>query len=405
MANKNFMKKLIAFSFLYLLTFPSFTQIKYALRDDEGRHVIARGFVLLTDDGVGEVAYTPDDFLRMARMGANFQVIRLALGKLSTFDELKPDKNYLLRLDSLVTMAKHCGIKTVFKMTTYGVSKFSWEKLFLNKANEQQQYIDAWKLVWNRYKNESFVIGYDLVNEPRKLDWAIQYDELTNNYLIPLYRTLIDAADKIATSKKYLVQDIFMNKGEKIEENQYAEIKTPINRKNIIFTPHIYQNKTQWVVPNMKRFDREAALLNSPVFVGEWGFPTFDKTDSTVANQSTYRALYIHTANVFDSMGVGTIKAWFSGNRSKQHFMKEGPSTWAIFEDAKGVGTVERKYITDVIARPYPQSIAGDIQSFRFDFATRSLDLFVKTDNSKGASRIFIGADRHYPDGFSCYFE
>ncbi len=29
------------------------------------------------------------------------------------------------------------------------------------------------------------------------------------------------------------------------------------------------------------------------------------------------------------------------------------------------------------------------------------LDLNIKADNSKGASKIFIGANRHYPDGFS----
>ena len=38
-----------------------------------------------------------------------------------------------------------------------------------------------------------------------------------------------------------------------------------------------------------------------------------------------------------------------------------------------------------------------------FHFATRTLNLNIKTDNSKGASRIFVGADRHYPDGFSIH--
>jgi hypothetical protein len=36
-----------------------------------------------------------------------------------------------------------------------------------------------------------------------------------------------------------------------------------------------------------------------------------------------------------------------------------------------------------------------------FHFATRTLNLSIKTDNSKGVSKIFVGADRHYPDGFS----
>lgn len=84
-----------------------------------------------------------------------------------------------------------------------------------------------------------------------------------------------------------------------------------------------------------------------------------------------------------------------------QNFLPGGPSTWAIFSDKKDAGTVERKYITDIIARPYPQTIAGDIKSFLFNHATRTLDVTIKPDNGKGTSTLFIGANRHYPDGFS----
>ena len=149
----------------------------------------------------------------------------------------------------------------------------------------------------------------------------------------------------------------------------------------------------------MLRFVKEAELQNGPMLVGEWGFPTFLTTDTSDEAQREYMDFYIHTVNLFDSLGVGTIKAWFSGNRVMQDFLPAGPSTWAIFSDSVGVGTVERKYITDIIARPYPQEIAGEIHSFHFDFATRILDVNLSTDNSKGSSQFFIGANRHYPDG------
>jgi hypothetical protein len=154
----------------------------------------------------------------------------------------------------------------------------------------------------------------------------------------------------------------------------------------------------------MDRFDKESSMLNAPILIGEWGFPTFATTDTLIdgkLGQLKYRELYIRTAEVFDRMGVGSIKAWFLGNRTMQHFLPGGPSTWSIFSDSTDAGTVERKYITDVISRPFPQTIAGDIDSFMFNFATRTLDIKIKPDNSKGASTIFIGANRHYPDGFS----
>ncbi len=375
-------------------------QIKHGLRDEQGRHIIPRGFVVVTNAG----DFNSDDYIRMVRMGSNYQVVRLELGRLSEFPGAKLEEAYLKKLENFVNLGKQVGIKTVFKMTVYGVDDFSWEGFWANKNREHDMYINAWKAVWNRFKDEDHVLGYDVVNEPRKLTMDISYNDLTTNYLVPLYQRIIDESHKINADKKILIQSIFMNKGEGIDNNQYAEITAPVNRNNVVFSPHIYQNKQELVAPVMNRFDKESDMLNAPIFIGEWGFPTFASTDTLLTGnlgQLKYTELYIRTAEIFDEMGVGSIKAWFSGNPSMQNFMAGGPSTWAIFSDKNAVGTVERKYITDIIARPYPQAIAGDIQSFKFDFARRTLDVHLKTDNSKGASQVFIGANRHYPDGFT----
>lgn len=398
------MKLKIILAFSIMLSLNSYAQIKHGLRDDSGRHIIPRGFVVNTNDHVGEVFFNSDDYARMVRMGANTQVIRLELGKLSKFPGGKIDPNYLKKLDTLVDLGKNAGIKTVFKMTVYGVDEFIWEKFWQNKKGEYDTYIDAWKIIWKRYAKAPFVLGYDVVNEPRKLTMDISYENLTNKYLIPLYQKIIDESQKINADKMILFQSVFMNKGEKIDNNQYAEITAPINRKNIIFAPHIYQNNIDFIKRNMDRFDKESDMLNAPILIGEWGFPTFATTDTLIEGnlgQLKYRELYIRTAEVFDRMGVGSIKAWFLGNRTMQNFLPGGPSTWSIFSDKTDAGTVERKYITDVISRPFPQSIAGDIQSFLFNHATRTLNLNIKADNTKGVSKIFIGANRHYPDGFS----
>ncbi|MEM8765155.1 MAG: cellulase family glycosylhydrolase [Bacteroidota bacterium] len=397
--------RIVSLLFLALLfSLPLFGQIKHGLRDASGRHIIPRGFVVNTNDHKGEVFFDADDYLRMVRLGANTQVIRLELGKLSNFLGGTLDENYLKKLDTLVSLGQKAAIKTVFKMTVYGVDSFVWEDFWQNEKNEHKTYIIAWKVVWKRFASNPSVLGYDIVNEPRKLSMDISYNDLTKKYLIPLYQKIIDECHAINPNKKILLQSIFMNKGEGIDNNQYAEITAPIDRSNIIFAPHIYQNKIDFIKPVMDRFDKESDLLNAPILIGEWGFPTFSVTDTTISGklgQLAYRELYIRTAEVFDQMGVGSIKAWFLGNRTMQNFLPGGPSTWAIFSDKKDAGTVERKYITDVIARPYPQTIAGDIRSFMFDHAKRVLDLKVTPDNRKGMSAIFVGANRHYPDGFS----
>ena len=43
-------------------------QIKHGLRDDLGRHIIPRGFVVNTNGGKGEVFFDNDDYVRMVRM-------------------------------------------------------------------------------------------------------------------------------------------------------------------------------------------------------------------------------------------------------------------------------------------------------------------------------------------------
>jgi endoglycosylceramidase len=377
--------------------------IKHGLRDDAGRHMIPRGFVVNTNDAGGEVNFTQEDYVRMVRLGANVQVVRLELGKLSTFGHSEFQPEYLARLKRAVRLGREAGINTMFKLTVYGAKGFSWPDLYFNQNNAQGKYIGAWRHIWDAFKDNDAVIGYDLVNEPRKKELTQSYDELTSDYLIPLYEKIIDAALPYNDEKLFLIQTIFMNKGEAINKNQYAEIKERVNRKNIVFAPHIYQEYIDYIAPTMERFDKEADLLQAPILVGEWGFPTLLTTDQSVEEQLHYIEFYIRTAEIFDKMGIGSIKAWFLGNRSYQNFLPGGESTWAIFSDKQADGTVERKYITDIIARPYPQYIAGDIKNFMFHFATRTLNLNIKTDNSKGASRIFVGADRHYPDGFSIH--
>ena len=101
-----------------LLILPSaFAQLKHPIRDEQGRHVIPRGFVINTEDKEGNIYYSSNDYHRMVRMGANFQVIRLRLGALGGYPGNQLKESYLLHLDSLVQMGKNAGLKTDFKLT------------------------------------------------------------------------------------------------------------------------------------------------------------------------------------------------------------------------------------------------------------------------------------------------
>ena len=52
---------------------------------------------------------------------------------------------------------------------------------------------------------------------------------------------------------------------------------------------------------------------------------------------------------------------------------------------------------TDVIARPRPLVVAGEVKSFGFDFAARTFEMTFIPDSAKGESEIFVPIDRHFP--------
>jgi endoglycosylceramidase len=334
-------------------------------------------------------------------MGANFQVIRLKLGTLGGYPGNALQASYLLHLDSLVQMGKNAGIRTDFKLTVYGTTGFSWGDFWRNENGEFDHLEKAWTLLWERYKNEPAVFGYDLLNEPMKGDLDVGYEEVEARYLIPLFQRLINACHEVSPNKKCLYQAILVNNPDrKIYHPPFIDMKTPVTGKNIMYAPHIYEGDKARIRNWFGKYYRDAAVSGVPMFFGEWGPATYDPVDSSLSEQFRYRDFYIETAVIFDSLGVGTAKAWFTGTRFTGQ-SDSGPFTWSIFKDNQGVGTIERKYITDIIARPYPQCIAGDIMKFAVDFPTRTLNMEIRSDNSKGASRIFIPADRMYPDGFT----
>lgn len=375
--------------------------INVSFHDEAGREFIPRGFVVVTEQaGIPSTEYTLDDYRRMVRRGANFQVIRLALGSLGGWPGNEAQKEYLEKLDSLVGYGKTMGLKTCFKLTVYGCKGFNWTALWKNDMNQQDDVVRAWQSIWHRYKDDNSVFGYDLLNEPHKGDLH-DYRTCEKECLAPLYRRLIDELRKIDSEKYTLIQPILRNNEDRPQDFiPFVEFTTPIERKGVVYAPHIYEGKLENLEPTLDRYAKEAALLDAPLMIGEWGPATLEMMDKDWDAQARFRRLYLATTEIFDQRGLGCVKAWFTGT-GKMYHGPRGPFTWSLFHDPVAVGTAERKYIMDFIARPGPMAVAGRIQNYGFDFPTRIFKMEVKVDREQGTSTIFVGADRHYPDGFS----
>jgi hypothetical protein len=370
------------------------------LLDEQGRHLIPGGYVVLEN-----VHYTPDDYRRMVRMGANFQVIRTPLGQLGGWPGVPPKPDCLEQFDAMVRMGKDAGLRTVFKLVVYGIRPFGneqWDALWHNANGSQDTLLAAWGKLWNRYKDDPSVFGYDLLNEPQRgLD--PDYDRCQRENLLPLLRRLTDAMHKISPEKWALYQPLLRkpedqwNKG----KNPAVAIEEPFGRERIIYAPHLYRMETPLIVAILDDFQRQAAISKAPLLLGEWGAPTRSTTDEDPTEQARYTKAYQVTANELDTRGIGGIKAWFCGFRKP--IPVQGSTnwiTWAIFSDDTPAGRVERKYITDVLARPRPLVVAGRLERYGNDFASLNFETTLKTDPALGVTEIFVPADRLYPRGF-----
>jgi endoglycosylceramidase len=369
--------------------------------DEHGRELVPAGFVAITEDSKGVIRYTQDDYRRMVRMGANFQVIRLSLGRLGGWPGAKADPSYQAQLDDMVRMGREAGLKTIFKLVVYGIKGFDagqWDALWKNTHGSQETLIETWKKIWIRYRNDPSVFGYDLLNEP-KLGLDPDEQRCVRKYLMPTLRRLIDALHAISPEKWALYQPLFRDKGQGV--GPFTPMKESIRRDRVIYAPHMYTTDMKTMRETLDRYEREAGLSKAPLLLGEWGPSVALTVDSNREKQAVYTKAYQETAADLDSRGIGGIKAWFIGSRSPLENKKSKTKyTWAIFSDISPTGKTERKYLVDPLARPRPLVVAGRLDDYGFNFESRILEMSLKPDATLGATEIFVSADRYYPAGF-----
>ena len=106
------------------------------------------------------------------------------------------EEETLTRIDNLIAWCKAFGLLVILDMhgapggqtgTNIDDSAQDRPELFENEAF-QQELIGLWRMLARRYKDETAVAGYDLLNEPLP-EWFGGYNQL----VLPLYRRLVQA--------------------------------------------------------------------------------------------------------------------------------------------------------------------------------------------------------------------
>lgn len=150
----------------------------------------------------------------------------------------------------------------------------------------QDHYVNMWKMLAERYKNDRGIIGFDLMNEPFMGSQAQQVMPLMiqafeSDILNPFYQKLRDSIRTVNTNHiLFLEHNYFANTGIP------SAIEIPLNENGekdplVAYAAHGYDLVTDTKEvgsPSSARVDfifrrikKKADELNVPLLVGEWG--------------------------------------------------------------------------------------------------------------------------------------
>jgi endoglucanase len=168
-------------------------------------------------------------------------------------------------LDRVIRWCKEAGIWVVLDMhcapggQTGDNIDDSWGYPFLFENTEsQERAIQLWKKIAERYKDESAIIGYDLLNEPI----ADFFDQKKLNPLLePFYKRVVSAIREV--DKNHIV---FLGGA---QWNTNFSVFGPPFDKKVVYTFHRYWcDTTQAAVQEYINFQN---IYNVPLWMGESG--------------------------------------------------------------------------------------------------------------------------------------
>ncbi|UCD85151.1 MAG: cellulase family glycosylhydrolase [Deltaproteobacteria bacterium] len=385
------------------------------IKDEDGRTLILHGANIsnYAKHAPGYISWhTPEDYERMREWG--FNAVRLLIFWVAL--EPSPgsfDEEYLDEVEQRVEWSAANGLYVILDMHqdlysekytgdgapewacldddlpfeqqtpwnrnyTEPAVKKAFDSFWENRENLQQHFIDSWKLVAERFKDNQTVIGYDLYNEP--FFGNLLPEEFEEEHLTPFYEKLITQMQEIDPNHLYFIEPHALTSA---GTESYLK---KINLTDLGYAVHYYhagvhEGNDYNLDPTPLEYaadlrESEARYLETPWIMDEFG-----------VNPETVNGLvYLEDLlNILDEKMVG----------------------WTYWSYDKGGGFCmldsegEEREIMPLLIRPYPQKIAGLLKSYSFDYDDKVFELVFEDDGkASGPTVLFVPADRHYPQGF-----
>jgi endoglycosylceramidase len=265
----------------------------------------------------------------------------------------------------------------------------SWKNFWEYKEHQflQDHYIRMWQKVASRFKDNPYVIGYDLMNEPWGGDLVRSF--VTGDFerydLAALYGRLIPAIREV-DPEKYIFFEPAPAPVTFGAPSFLGRVRDARASQRLVYAPHMYPyglheggNYNAKDRKNLQDWERERKKdqrthQNAPLLCGEFGVSP---------SSQGYDEFLTEINNMFD--------------RNQWH--------WAYWSNDKGGWSPLNADRTETpicnhLVRAYPKATAGNIRSFSFD---PSLKVFRMTYLANPAitqgTDIFV-PKRHFPNGW-----
>lgn len=244
----------------------------------------------------------------------------------------------------------------------------------------QNHYIEAWRRVAEKLRDNEAVVGFDVMNEPH---WgsatAASFEELK---LQPFYEKVVPAVREVAPGwLAFLEPGASRNLG-------FPAGLSPFPFPNVVYAPHSYNSSAEQgqgfdpsaraaLIGNIAALANEARSLDAALWIGEYGGTTSSAGITEYMDAGYDGAAAVAAANVY----------------------------WAYDANTGGYGMLNddqspKPVLEDVLIRPVPEWVAGDPISWELDPATRKFTLSWHVDPSVDAPTVLSVPERVYPSGY-----
>jgi endoglycosylceramidase len=259
---------------------------------------------------------------------------------------------------------------------------------YTNHKDLQDHYILAWQKIAERFKNNPYVIGYDLMNEPWGGDLIKVFltGEFERSQLSALYSRLIPALRK-TDPNKYIFFEPTPAPVTFGAPSNLPKISDTRSSGRLVYAPHCYPYDTHEGLgytatskQQLKDWERERkkeTLMhgNIPLVCGEFGL------SPTQAGFSDYLA-------DFNAMSDKNLWHWT--------YWSNDLGGWSPLNADRSETVILQQLI-----RAYPKATAGKLETFSFDPISKNFSMtFVSNSAITQPTEIFIPT-RFYPTGWN----